>query len=85
MSPEIIQTRREIEGGFNMAAQVDLEKCTKCGGITQPLCIEVCPDQAIRLQDDRIVVTEFLCEDCNECGFICPDHAISIPLELVTF
>jgi len=45
----------------------------------------VCPDQAIRLQDDRIVVTEFLCEDCNECGFICPDHAISIPLELVTF
>jgi len=57
----------------------------KCGGITQPLCVEICPDQPIRVQDDRIVVTEFLCEDSNECGFICPNHAISIPIELVTF
>jgi MinD superfamily P-loop ATPase len=42
-------------------------------------------DEAIRVQDDKIVVTEFLCEDCNECGFTCPDKAITIPLELVTF
>jgi hypothetical protein len=25
--------------------------------------------------------TEFLCEDNSECGFICPDHAISIPTQ----
>ena len=68
-----------------MSAQVDTERCTMCGGTTQPLCVEVCPDSAIRVQDNRIVVTEFLCEDCNECGCVCPDHAISIPVESVTF
>ena len=68
-----------------MAAQVDLNKCTMCGGVTNPLCVEVCPDSAIRVQDARIVVTEFICEDCNECGVICPDQAISVPLEKVSF
>ncbi len=68
-----------------MAAQVDLDKCKMCGGVTQPRCIEACPDDAIRVQDDRIVVTEFLCEDCNECGSVCPDSAITVPLEKVTF
>ena len=68
-----------------MAAQVDPNKCQMCGGMIQPLCVEVCPDSAIRVQDDRVVVTEFLCEDCNECGCVCPDHAITVPLEKVTF
>lgn len=68
-----------------MAAQVDPKKCTMCGGPQEPFCIEVCPDEAIRVQDNRIVVTEFLCEDCNQCGFVCPDHAISIPLEMITW
>jgi len=56
-----------------------------CGGTVQPLCIEACPDSAIRVQDNRVVVTEFICEDCNECGCVCPDKAISVPLEKVTF
>jgi MinD superfamily P-loop ATPase len=68
-----------------MAAQVDTEKCSMCGGTVQPLCVEACPDSAIRVQDNRIVVTEFVCEDCNECGSVCPDHAISVPVESVTF
>ena len=68
-----------------MAAQVDLDKCTMCGGSTEPICVEVCPDQAVRTQDGRIVVTEFICEDCNECGCVCPDNAISVPLDKVTF
>jgi MinD superfamily P-loop ATPase len=68
-----------------MAAQIDPDKCTMCGGMTQPLCVEVCPDSAVRVQDDRVVVTEFLCEDCNECGCVCPDGAISVPLAKVTF
>ncbi|MBI4880303.1 MAG: ferredoxin [Planctomycetes bacterium] len=68
-----------------MAAQVDPKKCTMCGGTVQPLCVEVCPDSAIRVQDGRVVVTEFLCEDCNECGQVCPDRAIQVPLEKVSF
>ncbi len=31
------------------------------------------------------MVTEALCEDCNECGKACPDKAITIPLHLITF
>jgi len=68
-----------------MAAQVDSNKCNKCGGVVQPLCVEICPDSAIRVQDERIVVTEFLCEDCNECGVVCPDRAITVSVEKVTF
>jgi hypothetical protein len=31
------------------------------------------------------MATEFLCEDCNECGCVYPDGTASIPLEKVTF
>ena len=68
-----------------MAAQIDPKKCTMCGGIVQPLCVETCPDSAIRVQDGRAVVTEFLCEDCNECGCVCPDKAIKVLVGAVTF
>ncbi len=56
-----------------------------CGGLSDTRCVEVCPDAAIRVQDGRPVVTEALCEDCNECGIACPVDAISIPLHMVTF
>ena len=68
-----------------MAAQIERVKCTRCGGYTAWRGVDVCPDEAIRVQDGGPVVTEFLCEDCNECGCICPDEAITIPLEKVTF
>ncbi len=68
-----------------MAAQVDVNKCGMCGGMKQPLCVEFCPDSAIRVQDSRVVVTEFLCEDCNECGVVCPDKAIKVVVDKVTF
>jgi MinD superfamily P-loop ATPase len=81
----IARIREHFQKGVAMAAQIDLEKCTMCGGYTQPLCVEICPDQAIRVQGKRVVVTEFLCEDCNECGCVCPDEAIEVPLAKVTF
>lgn len=68
-----------------MAAQIDYNKCGLCGGLAEPRCVEACPDSAIRIQDGRPVVTEAICEDCNECGFACPDKAIEIPLKLITF
>ena len=37
-----------------------------------------CPDNALQMRDKKIIVTEFLCEDCNECGMACPDKAIKI-------
>ncbi len=66
-----------------MVAEVDHKICKLCGGYNEPLCIDKCPDSAIALRGNRIEVTEFLCEDCNECGFICPDKAIKI--KTVTF
>ena len=30
-----------------MAAQIDLDKCNMCGGESLPLCVEVCPEEAI--------------------------------------
>jgi hypothetical protein len=39
----------------------------------------------IQVGINRVVATESLCEDCNECGCVCPDGASSIPLEKVTF
>ncbi|MFH1122569.1 MAG: ferredoxin [Pseudomonadota bacterium] len=68
-----------------MTAQIDMNKCTMCGGVTQPICVEICPDLAIRVQDKRVVVTEFLCEDCNECGVVCPDRAITVTVDKVAF
>ena len=68
-----------------MCIDIDYGKCNLCGGYSEPLCIDRCPDDALRIQDGKIVVTEFLCEDCNECGFICPVDAIAIEIEKVTF
>ncbi len=61
-----------------MVVEIDNGKCKMCGVYTAPVCVDRCPTEALKVREDRIVVTEFLCEDCNECGFACPDKAISI-------
>ncbi|MCX8204502.1 MAG: hypothetical protein N3H31_02480 [Candidatus Nezhaarchaeota archaeon] len=65
-----------------MVAEVDMVKCHFCGSYDKPVCIDICPTGAIQLREEggvkKIVITEFLCEDCNECGFHCPDKAIKI-------
>ncbi len=63
---------------MEMVVEVDMNKCTLCGAYDKPVCISYCPTTAISQRDKEIVVTEFLCEDCNECGFRCPDKAIKI-------
>ena len=61
-----------------MVAEIDYKKCTLCGWYNQPVCIDRCPDGAISLKDGKIIIRGVLCEDCNECGFACPDKAIKI-------
>ena len=41
-----------------MAAQIDLNKCTMCGGYSSTICVERSADSAIRVQDGLPVVTE---------------------------
>jgi len=56
-----------------MAVKVDKEKCTGCGA-----CVEVCPAQVIRIEEEKAVISD----DCVECGVCveeCPEGAISLP------
>lgn len=57
-----------------MAAQVDTEKCTGCG-----LCVDTCPVEAIKQDDDTTKVDKDLCTDCGTCVDECPNDAISVP------
>lgn len=56
-----------------MAATVDTEKCTGCGE-----CVEVCPLDAIEVQEELAVVNEDECSDCGSCVDVCPSEAITV-------
>ena len=57
-----------------MAATVDVEKCTGCGE-----CVDVCPVEAITLEDEKAVIDQENCTDCAVCVAECPTEAISVP------
>ena len=57
-----------------MAANIDSEKCTGCG-----VCIDVCPLEAISLNDGIAVIDEDTCTECGLCVNVCPNDAIDLP------
>jgi len=57
-----------------MAAKVDIQKCTGCGA-----CVEVCPLEAISMNDDVAVIDGDTCTECGLCVGECPNEAISLP------
>ncbi len=57
-----------------MAVQINQEKCTGCG-----LCVEVCPVEAISMEDDKAKIDAEKCVDCGQCVGECPNEAISMP------
>ncbi len=63
-----------------MVAEIDYNKCKLCGTYAEPICVDRCPTSAITLRNKKVEVTEFLCEDCNECAYVCPDKAIKIKI-----
>jgi len=54
-----------------MAVKIDKGKCDGCGS-----CAEVCPVEAITV-DDVAVVDEEECLDCGTCIDECPNEAIT--------
>ncbi len=56
--------------------EVDLEKCTKC--LT---CLRVCPDAAVRINDDGPVIDLNYCKGCGICANECPVKAIIMKTE----
>ena len=55
-----------------MPAKVDEENCTACGA-----CDEVCPVDAITVEDSAKVATE-ACTECGACAEECPVEAIKL-------
>jgi len=53
-----------------MHFKVTTEKCTGCGA-----CIDVCPSDAIRIEDGKAGIT-MECIDCGACPRVCPEGAI---------
>ena len=62
----------EMEG---KVARVKEERCTGCG-----LCAEVCPFQAIEMDEERqvAVINEALCKGCGACTASCRPSAIDL-------
>jgi pyruvate formate lyase activating enzyme len=47
--------------------------CLKCGR-----CVQVCPDGALALADDGVVVDRDMCSVCDECSQVCPSGALRV-------
>jgi len=54
-----------------MAVKVDLEKCTGCG-----TCKDICPVEAIELNNDKVTVNKEECVDCGTSVEECPEGAL---------
>ncbi|MDP8226353.1 4Fe-4S dicluster domain-containing protein [bacterium] len=55
-----------------MAVKIDKEKCVGCG-----VCVDVCPTEALSIEDDIAVCDADKCVDCGVCIPECPTEAIS--------
>ena len=64
-----LSTERIIEP--NKAFLVDPALCDGCGK-----CVNVCPDSAIALKDEKSVVNEIMCTGCGACIPACPRSAL---------
>ena len=68
------QIRRLEQEEHTVGAKVDIEKCTGCGA-----CVDVCPLDAIQLENGVAVVDQETCTECGACVDACPVGAISLP------
>ncbi len=56
-----------------MPTKVDAEKCTGCES-----CVDSCPSEAIKMENDKAVIDNDACVDCGVCVDECPVEAISM-------
>ena len=50
---------------------IDQELCKKCG-----ICRDVCPDDAVRVNDERFEIDYEFCKGCGRCIESCAKHCI---------
>lgn len=56
-----------------MAVKINKEKCTGCGE-----CAELCPVEALSIENNTVSVNDEECIDCGACESICPANALSL-------
>ncbi len=54
-------------------AIISQDKCTNCG-----ICIDYCRFGAISFLEEKINISETLCDGCKLCSRICPEEAITM-------
>ncbi len=52
---------------------VDQTGCTGCG-----MCVEACPQQAIKLDNGVALIEQSLCTECEACLTVCPNGVILV-------
>ena len=55
--------------------KTDTDECTGCGE-----CVEVCPVDALALEDDLPAVDEEWCIGCGVCATVCPNEAVKMKI-----
>jgi ferredoxin len=53
--------------------EINQDACVQCN-----LCEENCPVEAIRLEDEKIILDNESCIRCNVCSTKCPVNALSL-------
>jgi len=51
---------------------VNKEKCNGCG-----TCVDACPSEAIKLENEVAVINQDECTECGTCVDECPSDAIT--------
>ena len=52
---------------------IDYDRCKVCG-----ICQEVCPDDAVRVEDERYCIDYDYCKGCGICAHECTAEAIEM-------
>jgi NAD-dependent dihydropyrimidine dehydrogenase PreA subunit/nitroreductase len=52
--------------------RIDQGKCTACG-----LCVKICHEYCLHLEDDQLVLDPVYCSTCTQCVAVCPEQAIT--------
>jgi ferredoxin len=63
-------------GSEHITITIDQENCNSCG-----LCVTVCKDFTLYIEDDKLKVTEkslFGCIGCGQCVAVCPRDALMV-------
>jgi H+/Na+-translocating ferredoxin:NAD+ oxidoreductase subunit B len=55
--------------------ETDPEACIGCGE-----CVDICPVDAIKIEDDLAVVDEKWCVGCGVCATVCPAEALTLKI-----